>query len=265
MKNSLPILAVAIILSGCSYALDQLGLTDKPSNRELDPLQQKLSSEINFKTLRGGALKTCADCHTSGSLNVNSESSVIQNKLDIWRAVETDSMPPKSKGYKSLSNCDKAALQWWLNATASDRKLYKEIAACSPKQPLPSPSPQNPADETWTDGPLNFATFKEKIVEPKCLKCHSSEKAKETVLETYLDFKFKGLFILPIEQNALYFLVSPGAEDKKMMPPRTSTIAPLTEKELSYLKRWLEVGAPETADQTTQDFTEFKFRGDDHE
>lgn len=106
----------------------------------------------------------------------------------------------------------------------------------------PSEETKQPLDLDSAE--LSFVILKSEILEPKCLRCHTEENAKMTVLETYQDLKDNDYLTGAAEESLLYQVCVPGMAEK-FMPPKRSKIPALDEKELSYLKRWLDAGSPE--------------------
>lgn len=92
--------------------------------------------------------------------------------------------------------------------------------------------------------PLSFTVLRAEILDKKCMSCHSVEKAKDTVLETLEDMKLSDLIAEKAEDSILYQVCVPGMA-KRFMSPKKSNIPALDEKELSYLKRWIDAGTPE--------------------
>ena len=255
------LLGLSFSLFGCTLTYDQLGLLER-ADKNIDVLlnEKQLDNEVNFTTLSQSALQSCSECHKEGNFNILFESVVVARKEKIWRAVESNAMPPADKGFRPLTDCQKETLYWWLNSDGSEKRKFSDFASCQSSSeteqsdqtptpeptltPAPSPTPSpEPVDESWTEGELTFATLNEKILAPKCAKCHHDDKIEGTNLQSWVDLQIGGLLFLPVESNFLYKRVT-SDNPERVMPPPKSDIPRLTPKEVDYLKRWLEAGAP---------------------
>lgn len=93
------------------------------------------------------------------------------------------------------------------------------------------------------DEPLDFSTLSEKILIPKCVKCHNESDAELGVdLSTYESTLSGGWFSTVVDldslaNSGLYTETRSGA----MPPGRKSD---LSQDELNFIKRWIEAGAP---------------------
>lgn len=243
MKKTILLLALlGLTVGACSYPMEELGLykTDKV----LPNLSLKFQNEkITFETVKNTALKSCQECHATGGRSMDTAEEVLAQKESILGAINKGSMPPRSAGYSPLSACEKQILETWLDDQARNRTdVHKvgELSACADaKAPVPTVKPDLDKLE------LSFENLKTEILGPKCMVCHSAETAKRTILDTLADVRRHQLLADTAEDSILYQVTVPGMNKRFMPPQRGKTIlAPLTEKELSYLKRWIEAGAP---------------------
>jgi len=96
-------------------------------------------------------------------------------------------------------------------------------------KPLPLDQVQKfslPADKI---SELSYSLLNQKVFLPKCISCHSN--SDDLSLESYPDV----IKNIPLIKRAVF--------DEKIMPKRGS----LTEEELAYLWNWIQIGAPEQA------------------
>lgn len=244
-------LCVGSLFLGCSYPMGQLGLF-KGSLPALEDVQVLEADDtvLTFEVVSERALKSCSECHgfTKSSDTVMARKAKI---LDRINGLGGEIMPPPSKGYEPLNECQKKMIETFFDDQASQRSAarIKDIPACSGKAtleptPVPTPTPtpppaeeKEPVDFKTLD--VNFENLKREILEPKCLRCHTEAAAKSTILETVSFMQGQELLGNPAETSKLYKVVIPGMASRLMPPPR-SGIPPLTADEADYLKRWIE-------------------------
>lgn len=271
MTNS-KLLTIAIFLgalSGCSYALEEVGLF-KTGTPQLDLLDVGTFAEsrITFDLVKSSSLKTCQTCH---SAEMDTAEKVLVQRADILAEVQSEEMPPRSRGFQPLTACEKAILETWIEDQIQGRTeilRVKDLAACggtdleSPKPtpvptPVPSPEPQPkpqpepepqpepipeplpPEDTDLGELELSFANLKRVILEPKCLQCHTAQTARRTILDDLSVIEAQGLLAATAADSLLYRVTVPGLSNRPM-PPRRPGLSPLTAAEVDYLKRWIE-------------------------
>ena len=94
------------------------------------------------------------------------------------------------------------------------------------------------------DAPINFKTLYNYILKPKCIGCHSSQLAYPENDPVNLSKYF-----YLVESRFVPILVKGNAERSRLflsvkhgeMPPK----APLDPKEIDYIKKWIDLCAPE--------------------
>ncbi|WP_374030119.1 hypothetical protein [Bdellovibrio bacteriovorus] len=242
-KKSLLFLVFSVLLAGgCSYPLQELGLykTDGAGIPGLGSLQTKA---VNFETVKLTAMRTCLECHTSGSRSMDTAEEVLVQKESILSAVHKESMPPRSSGYKPLTACEKQILETWIEDQTHERKSTQKVGQLAACAGVEAPKEKPKTDLKSLE--LSFANLQAEIFGPKCMACHSQERAKRTVLEDVNVIREKGFLKEKAEDSILYQIVVPGLY-KRFMPPQNGKygIAPLTADEVDYLKRWIDAGAP---------------------
>lgn len=106
----------------------------------------------------------------------------------------------------------------------------------------------------------DFNTLYEHILKPKCIRCHQGDSAKPendpidlTKYEFLVEDRFVPVLIKGNSQRSRLFVSTFKGE----MPPKV----PLEEIEIAYIKKWIELCAPETTDSSTTDC--FSGPGDD--
>src|SRR5262245_30807668 len=96
--------------------------------------------------------------------------------------------------------------------------------------------------------PVNYKDHVQPILRKHCLNCHNADKANADLnVATYQALMAGGGSGEPIkagspDQSLLYKLVTHQAEPR--MPPKLPKIP---DAELAVIKKWIEIGAPETA------------------
>jgi len=113
---------------------------------------------------------------------------------------------------------------------------------------------QDSAGRSWLKpgAPLNFASVKTFILEPKCLSCHSGASAKPendpidfstyetTMVDRFIPLLVKG----DPEDSRLYHSVETGE-----MPPKKR----LTNEEIEFIHDWIDACAPEETPDSIPD------------
>ncbi|WP_295900589.1 c-type cytochrome [uncultured Bdellovibrio sp.] len=242
MKKTLLIsLAIAgFTLTGCSYALEEVGLFKTSDGLPKVGAFQFADQKVSFEVVASVSMRTCLECHATGNRSMNTAEKVLAQKDSILGAVNKESMPPRSSGYKPLTACEKQILETWIEDQTHNRievQKVKDLPACAG---LEAPKAKPKTDFKTLE--LSFENLKTEILAPKCLSCHTTETAKKTVLEDLEHINAKELIKETAEDSLLYKIVVPGMY-KRFMPPTRTGIAPLTADELDYLKRWIDSGA----------------------
>jgi len=209
------ILIIGLVLNswGCSFRHQK----DQP--QESGALEDNVTLSFS-EAQRRVFTPYCASCHSAGSANSDlNDYEVVQAKLGQIRTLtlETRAMP---KG----STLPAAAFQYlekWINAGGPKFALNS-----TNPEPKASPSPINPEDVVEEVDPkkVSFAMVKEKILAPKCIKCHVAKNAMP--LDTYDAVKAN------IPRVALAVL-------EGSMPPKK----PLNKNLMNLFKTWLGEGA----------------------
>lgn len=216
MKSFFAYLIVGVLISGCQFYYKE-----KPQEGFLLP--SDLSS-ISYQMVSEKVLSTrCISCHgNSGGVNLESYASVKQHLGAIERtALITKTMPKNG----SLNSSELALLSAWIKAGAPE----------NPQAPIP-------------EEPLkaNFDSIKKKIIDRRCIACHSLEgKASGvplTSLKEILDSPREIVIPYNPDESGL-ILATERMDGKRMPPPETGN--PLSQDEISILRQWIEIGAPE--------------------
>lgn len=85
--------------------------------------------------------------------------------------------------------------------------------------------------------------------EENCLSCHNPEKAKGDWIAATKKEAFESgenapnIVPFDVKKSAIYGLCALDAEDEDLMPPKKSG-GPLPKEQITFLKLWIEQGAP---------------------
>lgn len=244
MENVARIVTICLVTSvlfACSYPLAELGLIKSGKEIKVFDLQAFSNKKIDFDLVKSVPLRTCLECHTTGSRSMDSAEKVLKLKGDILESIHKNSMPPKSSGYAPLSDCEKKILETWIEDQEQGRAsgvLVKDIPACADaKAPVAKPKTD------FKNLELSFENLQKEILAPKCLSCHATDSpGYQYALDDLQRMKDNELIMATADESLLYQVTVPGRV-KYFMPPKNKGIPPLTEEEQDYLKRWIEAGA----------------------
>lgn len=265
----------SLFVLGCSFPMEQVGLfkNGKVAVPEVGGFEAD-NTELSFQVLSERSLNSCAECHGF----VKTPENFAKRKQKIIEriyGIGGELMPPPSKGYSELTECQKKMIETYFDDQASSRSAakIKDIPACSngaptpevKPEPTPAPTATPTPDVTPTPAPvptptpepvvavdfktleLSFENLQKQILEPKCMKCHREATARATILETVTGMQMQELIGKTAEESPLYQVVIKGM-NKRFMPPPQSGLAPLTADEADYLKRWIESVPPSEFD-----------------
>lgn len=103
-----------------------------------------------------------------------------------------------------------------------------------------------PGGELVSQVEPNFLSIQRNIIQAKCLGCHTAGGDAELVpLETLEDLTLNPVIAVVIpgdpENSPLMKVLQPDAE--KRMPPRSSSITPLTTEQIAAIREWIQTGA----------------------
>lgn len=263
--------------------MEEIGIF-KTGNLKLNTnaMQQFSEETVTFDLLRRTSLKTCLQCHIhrDGSVPVNSPELAYSNRDSIMNEVNSGEMPPRDKGYPSLTSCEKKLLQVWFDAQTNNlgAPKVKEVPECNgsagptpqdPTTPQPTPSPEPTVPPTTPEpGPtpsptpapidygtleLSFKNLKAAFFDQKCLRCHSStaKRVKDPIMDTPAEIKANtgssGIANIGTSgaESFLYKITVPGMIPDEIMPPPRANLGTLSAEEADYLKRWIDAGMPE--------------------
>jgi uncharacterized membrane protein len=230
-------------LTGCSYALQEAGLY--PASKNTASPKGKSNAEkfsdqkITFEVVKVTALVTCLECHTSGRNAMATKEQFLAQKDLIRLEIENNEMPPKSSGFKLLSECEKQILETWIEDQDKNLESVKisELSKCTNTN-----SPEKIEKPDINTLSVSFENLQKYILAPKCLSCHSSETREgDIVLESIQSLQDGQVIASTAEESLLYRIVLPGK--KGQMPPAKSGLPRLTDDELNFLKKWIDNGA----------------------
>lgn len=241
MLGSVLLLSLTVwTLGGCSFAMEEAGLfkVGKSGLPELGTLAYS-DQEITFEVLKSTAMRTCMECHTTGrnAMGTQAEALALSNK--ILSEVNGNEMPPKSSGYKTLTDCEKQIVETWFDDQTQGRKSVKikDLPKC---QGAVAPPKEEKPDITKLE--VTFANLQKYILAPKCLSCHAHDVDQVgTVLDSVAAMHDHKVLAATAEESRLYKIVLPTA--KKQMPPTRSGLPKLTTDEQVFLKKWIDNGA----------------------
>jgi len=208
-----------------------------------NPIPSLSSQEaISYDLIKRYSLSTCTTCHSAGqkSPNLSTLADLQKNQSKVLHETDTDSMPPKKKGYAALTTCQKALLKKWadLGAPETSNSTVADVAECKTvaEQPPVAVTP-------ILLMPLNYETLKTRILQQKCLSCHA-EGADQSDLPffPYSAISTQSEWSSPAEKSKVYEEII-NKEDG--MPPPESALPSLTDDEIEFVKKWIDAGRPE--------------------
>lgn len=214
------LLVLLLLFSSCSYRVEK-------------ELQDTLNSNqsLGFAEIQSMVFAPkCARCHSG---MVGSYDAVIANLSEIGRRVQLSGagmMPPASAS--ALSEAEKNALLSWIaNGAPLVGGDPVEQPSAPPGAPPTTPPVGPPPVAPVPPARLHFAYVKERVLTPKCARCHSGMVSNyESVLANIREIEDR-IQITP--DDPLAFM---------MMPPEKAP--PLSQEEKDILLRWIQDGAP---------------------
>lgn len=232
MKFKIRILTSLFFLASCNYSVDK-GSTEVATP---DTSFSLVGNQITYQMVTSRVLaKNCLDCHSEkggnrGGLNLENYQNVFEAR-DFIRSEILSRRMPKSPA-APLSNQQIDFLVKWIDAGAAE--FVKDTAPVNPPAmpPVVEPPAKPPIVVTpppVATEPLTFANVMDKVVTPKCLKCHGAGTSNSVKLVTFADLSENKLMI---------------KEDitTNRMPLRGS----LTPGQKKLILDWIEAGAPQT-------------------
>lgn len=242
MKTALFILFSIGFLQSCEY--NQIKSIAVSGN---NILATNPDTKIDFAFV-SSQVKVCLDCHSAGKKQpeLSSRQSLIDNASDILSEVNSNSMPPTSKGYAAFTDCQKAALQKWFDMGAPDESTtnVNSIPACTTETPpvVVNPPTQPPVVVTppVTETMINFAFIQSKTA--VCLNCHSAGKKDPelTSKQAFMDHA----------NDILSEVLS------ESMPPKKKGFSPFSACEKAALQKWYDLGAPDESNTAVNSLVE---------
>jgi hypothetical protein len=201
--------------------------------------------------------KNCYSCHTAkmkGGLRLDSRETILQGGSSgpaivpghpesslIVKAIQYQDedlrMPPKGK----LDDSDIAAIQSWINSSASD--FAPRVSAAAPSVPAPQAV-------TATQMPPNIASAQEQYFESKvrpllsanCYGCHTGRQAGGLRLDSRRDILAGGkdgaVIDLAHPENSLLLKAVHYNDQALQMPPK----GPLATSDIAILEQWFKDG-----------------------
>jgi hypothetical protein len=206
-------------------------------------------AKIGYEIVQKYSLISCQDCHAGKSKIFLTSLGEIQNqKTDIQKDILEEKMPPIKNGYSLLIGCEKDLLLKWLElgAPANSDVPVSSISSCQTvvTPPTTEPTPLPPL----TDSPLNYQIAFDRILRPKCVKCHNPEDESDASVILFFPYneiiKGERRWMTPGRTSKVIISVTRKDEDI-MPPPPPEGGEPLTNDEIDYLIRWIDAGKPE--------------------
>lgn len=253
---------VFLLTVGCDYRVQH-----DPSGA-LTPAEGGLATGalVDYSLVQNTVLVTCQSCHAGQTQPaLNSLQAVRASANLALSEVEGGDMPPPRAGYQPLSACQQAILRKWIELGTPETSdvtvgSLSECAQNKPGEPNTNPNPGDAAGDTSGDTAggapgvkpigeeaLTYQTFLTRILQPKCMSCHSpggDPEASGILFYPYSELKsHKRLFTGPGKKSKFVRLVT--RRDGNQMPPPEATVAPLTQEEVDFAIRWIDAGLPE--------------------
>ncbi|MBV2168365.1 MAG: hypothetical protein KUL82_06625, partial [Bdellovibrio sp.] len=171
---SIIICSSVLFFCGCNYnVVKDPNALGGQNGKQSAPISE--SALIDWNLMKSSVLSSCMSCHVGHSApELGSLSSTQQNLNTVRTEIHANTMPPAKNGYAPLSDCRKAILDSWIQQGAPETSTTRvgDLAACKGVADNPQESPENTPIEQM---PLNYQTLMTKILQPKCLKCHSPD------------------------------------------------------------------------------------------
>lgn len=219
------IILVVLVLSG----LQGCGFYEEKPQKGADPsLSPAEATQISYQMVASRVFAAnCIACHgNSGGVNLESYASVKANLDKIERAALVSKTMPKGK---TLGREEARLLAAWIKAGAPEN---------------PTGTPPGSGDEPLKP---NFASIKKKIIDIRCITCHANGgpaagvplKSLKDILSSPRDLVLPG----NPDESGLVIAVS-RSDSKRMPPPETGN--PLSADEIAIIRKWIELGAPES-------------------
>ncbi|MBC7456749.1 MAG: hypothetical protein H7235_00620 [Bdellovibrionaceae bacterium] len=225
MKAALIILFSLGFLQSCEY--NKIKTLPGGDNNNL---AVSSDAKINFSFV-SAQVKVCLDCHSSGKKQpeLSSRQALIDNASDILSEVNSDSMPPTSKGYATFTACQKASLQKWfdLGAPAESTVNVNTIPECAVAIPPVTVTP--PVTPPVNEVMINYALIQTKTT--VCLDCHSSGKKQPELTSKQM--------LIDHADDILSEVLD------ESMPPKQKGYASFTACEKASLQKWYDLGSPD--------------------
>jgi len=223
------------LFQGCNYSQpkDSASLSGGQGSFSSDSL-------ITFDLIKNGTLQNCQACHSgSQAPDLSTFATTAQQIQRIIIRTNDNSMPPANMGYTSLSACQKALLQKWMDLGTPETSTVNvgSVAECQGAN-LGEPINLIPIAQL----PLNYNNLLTRILQPKCTMCHSpTGNMPDLQFYPYSTLMLKSSkWAAPGKSSTVYKECA-----NQTMPPKNSGISPLTTDELSYVERWINAGKPE--------------------
>ncbi len=243
-KNILKIIFVSLFLTNCNYKnlkVDPNASGGSNTNLSADAL-------ITDELIMSYSLQSCQKCHAGAKQpTLDSAAAVKTNITKVLSEIAGGDMPPPESGTPALTDCQKALVKSWAEASA---KTVGEVAEC--KSAGIGTTPELPIIPIELM-PLNFETLNTRILQPKCVLCHNP---KGEDWEAAL-IPFTSYTEITSGDNSKYWKTL-GAESKVYeeisynhetendgMPPNDSGVKRVTKEEMDYVVRWIDAGKPE--------------------
>lgn len=224
-------LLALILLAGCNYHVDKVGeqkegLQSVPDSAVID------YAFVNAKVLD----PKCLNCHSTKGRGtepiLETYAQVRAHLASIDDEVKTNRMPFRRA---PLSAQEKELLAVWIAAGAPEVVVAKPVPEPAPVPPPEEPTPAPPpAPEPPPEPPplvLDYETVRKNVIEPSCIKCHSTAHPKGGVnLDSY--------------QGILKDLADVQSDIELDIMPLRSVLTPAQK---TLILDWIKTGAPETA------------------
>jgi uncharacterized membrane protein len=262
MKNSLFYLCRAVlittILYGCNYKYDKITETEsgqtqtdsigaKPGETETDTKAtivgfDKINSEI--------LIPKCLNCHSAGkrSPTLVTYEDIKNNLAAIENAVLIEKSMPKAGPLEANLQ---SLLKKWLDDGAPLEENVPSVAPTGQTATTTPPPEIKPQVEEEIPRPVTFEYLKQKVLQQKCISCHSQaayEEEGRLPLEAYEDLMFMaedgmrtvGDILAPITIGG--YMTGEGMiiEPDRLMPPAKKP--QLTSQEKLIILLWVNDG-----------------------
>ncbi len=230
-------------LSSCVYNSEEelMGMVEMPCEADSITYENHIAPILESR---------CTSCHSASfsqaGVALDSYESTLEEVSDyaenslLYQVVATGDMP---RNGPPLSDCEVQQIKSWIDAGAP-RNFEEKITEQDSTVVADTSQTMEPSDTTTSNATVTyFDASVQPILQQHCLSCHNSSSPTAGVSFSTYQSTMNVVGATP-EASLLYTEVESGSM------PRNS--APLSPEEIQTIKKWIEDGAPESAQVSMQ-------------